>query len=480
MTVDVSSQRDQPPLGTARIAGGRLRTALRLGSCLGLSILLGCRPLVASVPDEATDPGTRGLSVLSLPGIDTAALIAVLCHPSDKDDTAKRHAAILLGMIRDAANTDCLHQVLRRERNPSVRAAAARALGEIGAAGSLPELDNSLLDPHSEVRIATIEALSEFGDKSPIKSLSKLASGEGPEALVALRALARTRRGRELLSELPHSTASRFRVPVTPVSTLESRRWYVDASAGSDDAEGSEEAPFRTLTRAVRELRGGAGDQLLATSGEQGLVFYEEVSITPDRSGTIGRPTVISAWPGQPHPILDGALPERPDQPGLTTGIHVGASFVRVIGFTVRHFVENGISLNGSTGNVIEDCKVESCDRHGIFAYYSPRSTIVRPEVRNCQHQGISIRSSPHTAVIDGLSEANGFDGLLLLQDSDDVLISGLRASGNKRGIAATSHSDGARLVGVILQDNTQDDLYFDVDSPITLVNSTIGESTAP
>ncbi len=129
MTVDVSSQRDQPPLGTARIAGGRLRTALRIGSCLGLSILLGCRPQAASVPDEATDPGTRGLSVLSLPGIDTAALIAVLCHPSDKDDTAKRHAAILLGMIRDAANTDCLHQVLRRERNPSVRAAAARALG---------------------------------------------------------------------------------------------------------------------------------------------------------------------------------------------------------------------------------------------------------------------------------------------------------------------------------------------------------------
>jgi len=480
MTIDVSSQYDQPPLGTARIGGGGLRWALQICSYLALLIVLGCRPQAASVPDGAVDRGPPERTVLSLPGINTAALIDVLCHASDKDDAAKRHSAILLGMIRDTANTDCLHQVLRRERNPSVRAAAARSLGEIGAASSLPELDNALLDPHRQVRIAAIQALSEFGDKSPIKSLRRLASGEGPEALVALRALARTRQGRELLSELPHSPASRFRVPMTPVSTLDGRRWYVDASAGNDDAEGSEEAPFRTLTRAVRELRGGAGDHLLATSGYQGLVFHEEVSITPDRSGTIDRPTVVSAWPGHPRPILDGALPERPDQPGLTTGIHVGASFVRVVGFTVRHFVENGISLNGSTGNVIEDCKVERCDRHGIFAYYSPRSTIVRPEVRNCQHQGISIRSSPHTAVIDGLSEANGFDGLLLLQDSDDVLISGLRASGNKRGIAATSHSDGARLVDVLLQGNTQDDLYFDEDCPVTLVNSTIGASTAP
>jgi len=158
----------------------------------------------------------------------------------------------------------------------------------------------------------------------------------------------------------------------------------------------------------------------------------------------------------------------------------VGASFVQVSGFTVRHFVENGISLNGSTGNVIKDCKVERCDRHGIFAYYSPRSTIVRPEVRNCQHQGISIRSSPHTAVIGGLSVSNGFDGLLLLQDSDDVLVNGLRASGNKRGVAATTHSDGARLVDVTLQDNTQDNLYFDKDCPVTLIDSTIGGSGAP
>ena len=146
----------------------------------------------------------------------------------------------------------------------------------------------------------------------------------------------------------------------------------------------------------------------------------------------------------------------------------------------MRHFVENGISLNGSTGNVVEDCIVERCDRHGIFAYYSPRSTIVRPQVRGCLHQGISIRSSPYTAVLGGLSQDNGFDGLLLLQDSDNVLVSGLRASGNKRGIAATSHSDGARLIDVSLHNNTQDDLYFDEDCPVSLINSTIGKVSAP
>ena len=445
-----------------------------------LIIAAACQSPTPSLPLGQSSEAARDSDELTLPGLNLSELIAGLCDPSDKDDEGKRHAAILLGIVRHGPATDCLHQVLRQERNPSVRAAAVRALAEIRDTTSLPEIENALLDPKSEVRVAAVEALGHFSGTASLDSLTKTANQTGPEALAALKALARTQQGRLLIKQLPYAPASRFREPHTAESTLNAHVWYVDASSGDDEDDGSKEDPFRSLGRAVRELRGGAGDQLLATSGDQGISFHEEVSISPERSGTPTRPTRIEAWPGRPAPILDGALPERAGEPGLTTGIHVGASFMQIRGFTVRHYVENGISLNGSTGNVIEDCIVERCDRHGIFAYYSPNSTIVQPQVRGCLHQGISIRSSPQTVVLGGLSQDNGFDGLLLLQDSDDVLISGLRASGNKRGIAATSNSNGARLIGVSLNSNTQDNLYFDKDCPVTLVDSTIGKVAAP
>lgn len=442
--------------------------------------VVACHTPATTAPVGQPQESAQELGELSLPELNLSELIAILCDPSDKDDARKRYAAILLGIVGHEPATDCLHQVLRGERNPSVRAAAVRALAELGAAASLPEIENALLDPQSEVRVAAVEALGRLGGEASLDPLTKTANGRGPEALAALQALARTQQGRELLNQLPYGPASRFRAPMPPTSPLDARLWYVDASSGNDDGEGSKEQPFLSLSRAVRELRGGAGDQVLATSGELGLSFHEEVSITPDRSGTQTRPTRIEAWPDRPPPILDGSLPDRPGKPGLKTGIHVGASYVRVRGFTVRHFVENGIALNGSTGNVVEECNVERCDRHGIFAYYSPNTTIVRSKVSGCQHQGISIRSSPGTAVIGGLSSDNGFDGILLLQDSDHVLIDGLHASGNKRGIAATSHSNGTRLVGVTLTNNSQDNLYFDTDCPVILIDSSISGTTAP
>jgi len=480
MTLDVSSQRERPARRHVGILARLVRPVLVITSLFALITAVACDTTATNTPNKQSTAPVRETQELVLPGLDVSELIAVLCDPSDKDDARKRHAAILLGIVEHEPATHCLHQVLRGERNPSVRAAAVQAIARIGKTSSLPEIENALLDPKSQVRVAAVEALGQLGGASSLEPLAKIAKAKGPEALAALEALARTPQGRLLLKELPYGPADRFRQSLPAEVGVDARLWYVDASAGNDEGDGSKEKPFRSLGRAVRELRGGAGDQLLATSGDQGLHFHEEVSITPQHSGTQTRPTRIEAWPDRPAPILDGALPNRPGKPGLTTGIHVGASHVRIRGFTVRHFVENGISLNGSTGNVVEDCIVERCDRHGIFAYYSPSSTIVRPQVRGCLNQGISIRSSPYTAVLGGLSEDNGFDGLLLLQDSDNVLVSGLRAAGNKRGIAAISHSDGARLIDVSLHNNTQDDLYFDEDCPVRLINSTIGKVSVP
>ena len=257
------------------------------------------------------------------------------------------------------------------------------------------------------------------------------------------------------------------------VSSLQARTWFVDASKGNDDGDGSTSEPFRSLSRAVRELRGGAGDSVLASSGSEGRVFHEEVSIRPEQSGTPGRPTTIAAWPDQPPPILDGALTGKPGEPGLKTGLHVGASFVQVRGLTVRNYVENGIQLNGSTGNMVIDCRVEGCDRHGIFAYYSPGSTVLRADVQGCFNQGISVRNSPGTAVLGGRSDGNGIDGLLLLHNSDDVLIERFTATGNKRGVALTTGSNGVRIIGARLRGNSQYDLAIEPGCDAALVETT-------
>ena len=129
---------------------------------------------------------------------------------------------------------------------------------------------------------------------------------------------------------------------------------------------------------------------------------------------------------------------------------------------------------------MVIDCRVEGCDRHGIFAYYSPHSTIVRPDVRSCFHQGISVRSSPGTAVLGGRSNDNGIDGLLLLQGSDDVLVENFKASGNKRGIALTSGSNGVRVIGSQLHDNSQSDLSVEPGCDAELVETTTGSQSSP
>ena len=315
---------------------------------------------------------------------------------------------------------------------------------------------------------------------SAVIALRTLADSGGPEGLAAIQALAHSHLGREALRKVDMAPAARFEPTVPEPSEIDANTWYVDASDGNDDGPGTAEQPFRTLSRGCRELRGAAGDTVLATSGRAGLSFHEQLVVPTAASGTADRPTIIGAWPGRPPPTLDGARDDRPGEPGLGTGVHVEASFVHIRGLRVRHFVDNGIQVVGSTGNTIIDCTVERCDSHGIFAYYSPRTTIVRAQVRGCFKQGISLRSSPQSAVLGGRSDDNGIDGLLLLHNSDDVLIDHFSASGNERGIALINGSNDARILGSTLQGNRQHDLAMNPDCSAWLVETTTGSRTQP
>jgi len=222
----------------------------------------------------------------------------------------------------------------------------------------------------------------------------------------------------------------------------------------------------------VTKLRPGVGDRIYATAGDENKPFREEVIIPPYASGTPFRPTTIAAWPGQPPPVLDGAYADAPGKPAMAVGIHVGAPYVHLRGLTVRHYSESGIDMHNSTGNVVADCTAERCGRHGIFAYYSPDSSIVNPTVSECDAQGISLRSSPGTVVLGGSSNNNGIDGLLVLQESDRVVVDGLTAQGNARGIAFVFGSDQGRVFRSNVSGNRQDGVFIAEDAEALVIDT--------
>ena len=89
---------------------------------------------------------------------------------------------------------------------------------------------------------------------------------------------------------------------------------YVSANRGSDKAEGTADAPFCTLYRALKEarewrrlndVRAEGGIRILMEGGTYSL--YKPVFIRPEDSGTPQSPTVICAAKGQ-DPVISGGM----------------------------------------------------------------------------------------------------------------------------------------------------------------------------
>ncbi len=84
------------------------------------------------------------------------------------------------------------------------------------------------------------------------------------------------------------------------------RTFFVDAGRGVDVASGSQNAPWRTLRHALRQL--APGDTLYLRAG----TYYERVFLT--RSGTPEAPITIGAYPGE-LAVIDGGLREFAEDP---------------------------------------------------------------------------------------------------------------------------------------------------------------------
>lgn len=96
-------------------------------------------------------------------------------------------------------------------------------------------------------------------------------------------------------------------LPVARAKPLaEGEKRFVDPARGDDTASGAENAPWKTLAHALRQLK--PGDTLYLRGG----TYYEKVSLT--KSGTEQAPITIGSYPGE-LAIIDGGLREFADSP---------------------------------------------------------------------------------------------------------------------------------------------------------------------
>lgn len=175
---------------------------------------------------------------------------------------------------------------------------------------------------------------------------------------------------------------------------------------GSDDADGrSDQAPFRTLQRAVDEA--GPGDVVWVRGG----VYGADVEIR--RSGEPGRPIVIESYPGE-CAVFDGSGLERTQRFRL-----IGVRHLVVRNLVVRNSPSEGIFLMESHDVVISHVRSHHNHTSGIlsmmgdrnlFAYVIAHDNVDRPLGGNAD--GISISSGDHNRIHHCVTFSNSDDGV--------------------------------------------------------------------
>jgi hypothetical protein len=137
-----------------------------------------------------------------------------------------------------------------------------------------------------------------------------------------------------------------FRARFTPLPPLpEGDRTVYIAPDGNDSNPGTEQRPFKTLTRAVNQAQ--PGDVIILRGG-----LYEHastISIGTSRNGTAAKPVTVTAYPGE-QPILDFSAQSTASG---NIGVRLNASYWRIIGLTIRRAGHNGIRMDGSH-NILE------------------------------------------------------------------------------------------------------------------------------
>jgi len=139
--------------------------------------------LLRALTDE--HPAVRQAAAMSLGLLDdnraVSPLIAAL--QTDMDNGVRKAAAYALRWLRDASAVGPLLRTLQNEsEDAAVRGEAAESLGELNARQALPFLIAALRDPSAEVRLWSAFALGTLGDAHALPELERIAATD--EAVV--------------------------------------------------------------------------------------------------------------------------------------------------------------------------------------------------------------------------------------------------------------------------------------------------------
>lgn len=131
-----------------------------------------------------TSPAVRvaaAHAVFSLPNHEAATLLLPLLK--DRTEFVRREVAFALGATRHHSAVSALVDLLNRDKQPSVRAAAAIALGEIGDAAAVPALSQIIAGDASKKKKSRRDQ-EEFVVRSAVRSLGQIGSRAAVPILV--------------------------------------------------------------------------------------------------------------------------------------------------------------------------------------------------------------------------------------------------------------------------------------------------------
>lgn len=164
-------------------------------------------------------------------------LTKLLHHESSR---VRQQATDVLGQVGDAVVAEQLEQMLRNDRSEDVRAAAAKALGEIRDPGSVDRLIDALHDAFT-VKCRAIVALGEIGEESALAPLLAMLKDPAPEIRY---------HATQALAQMEHDLAAKNIKPLLDDSNAMVRRG---------------------AAKALEALGEGDADQILGSSSQQGM-----------------------------------------------------------------------------------------------------------------------------------------------------------------------------------------------------------------
>ena len=148
--------------------------------------------------------------------------------------------------------------------------------------------------------------------------------------------------------------------------------YYVDASAGSDNAAGnSPDSPWRSLTKAGQTPL-QPGDYVLLKRGE---TWYERLQISS--SGAPDTPVTFGAYGAGQRPVLDGSRMTLSASLIAASGV----TGIAISGLAVRNATRHGMTFSNSSSLSFRDLEVSGSQQHGIIVFDSERITIEDSEI---------------------------------------------------------------------------------------------------